>query len=536
MPRVAQFRIAAVADLYRQLIYAPAAARRRHMEAAERLTAEIDPARVYPRDFVMFRVTGYRPEGAEHQGLVGEALAGDLTEFVARLSRSLDLPAQEQERAAVTFEDAAAGLGVCARTLQRYRRQGLACHYVVFPDGIKRLAVYRDVLDRFLESHAEQVRRAAGFSRIDPATADAIAAEAESAPHAGSSRAAAARRLAPRYGRSPEALRMLLLRRDRDRGESAPGAIRSRDLRAIWRAAREGESAADLARRFGKALPSIHRSLNRARRALLLRLALGAAETAALDDGAAAALLDDPQVCRGLPLPVAEVDGLAFIESLRSASSHDPGAEARIAGAFNLLKARAGRAIPELPAYPTSAALDEIETALRWSALLKRRLVTWALPAALGAAEQFLGRRLDQLPAEAMLAMLRRAVQVASASVEAADPQRRRLSQRCAYAMSRALAAGPRPASGRAATRHRPGSVVMVRPFERLCPWQRWLDLTAAQRARVEHLDGSLQRLVSRRFGLQGHRPLSLAQIAAETGRTPAAVARLIAGALVRLR
>ncbi len=532
MPRVAQFRIAAVADLYRQLIYAPAAARRRHMEAAERLAAEIDPARVYPRDFVMFRVTGYRPEGAEHPGLVGEALAGDLTEFVARLSRSLDLPAREPERAAVTFEDAAAGLGVCTRTLRRYRRQGLTCHYVVFPDGIKRLGVYRDVLDRFLQGHGEQVRRAAGFSRIDPATADAIAAEAASAPHASSSRAAAARRLAPRYRRSPEALRMLLLRRDRERGESAPGAIRSRDLRAIWRAAREGEGTADLARRFGKALPSIHRSLNRARRALLLRLALGAAE---LDDSAAAALLDDPQVCRGLPLPVADVDGLAFIESLRSASPHDPGAEARIAAAFNLLKARAARAIPELPAYPTSAALDEIETALRWAALLKRRLVTWALPAALGAVEQFLGRRLDQLPAEAMLATLRRAVQVASESVEAVDPQRRRLSQRCAYAMSRALAAGPRHAAGRASTRHRPGSVVLVRPFERLCPWQRWLDLTAAQRARVERLDAPLQRLVSRRFGLQGERPLTIANIAAGSGRTPAAVARLIARAIAEL-
>jgi hypothetical protein len=150
--------------------------------------------------------------------------------------------------------------------------------------------------------------------------------------------------------------------------------------------------------------------------------------------------------------------------------------------------------------------------------------------------EQFLGRRLDHLPAEAMLATLRRAVQVASASVEAVDPQRRRLSQRCAYAMSLALAAGPRPAAGRAATRHRPGSVVLVRPFERLCPWQRWLDLPSAQRARVEHLDEPLREMVCRRFGLQGERPLTFSRIAAGTARTPAAVARLIARALVELR
>jgi hypothetical protein len=269
---------------------------------------------------------------------------------------------------------------------------------------------------------------------------------------------------------------------------------------------------------------------------VLSRLALGGAEAVALDDQASAALLDDPQVCRGLPLPVADADGLALIESLRSAAPHDPAAEARIAGAFNLLKARAARAIPELPAYPTSAALDEIETALRWAALLKRRLVSWALPAALGSVEQFLGRRLEQLPTEEMLATLRRAVQVASESVEAVDPQRRRLSQRCAYAMSRALAAGPRPAASRAGTRHRPGTVVLVRPFERLCPWQRWLDLPAAQRARVDRLEEPLREIVCRRFGLQGERPLSLALLAAESARTPAAVARRVARALEALR
>src|SRR5262245_40946158 len=143
MPRVGRFTIASVADLCRQLMYAPAAARRRHMEAAERLAAEIDPGRIYPRDFVIYRVTGYRPEGPDPQGLVGAALVGDLAAMVQRLSRTLDLDSREPKHGALPLDQAAAGLGVCTRTLLRYRRRGLVCHYVVFPDGIKRLSVYR---------------------------------------------------------------------------------------------------------------------------------------------------------------------------------------------------------------------------------------------------------------------------------------------------------------------------------------------------------------------------------------------------------
>jgi RNA polymerase primary sigma factor len=536
MPRVARFRIAAVADLCRQLSYAPAAARRRHMEAAERLVGEIDPARVYPRDFVMYRVTGYRPERADPQGLVGEALAGDLAEFVARLSRGLDLPVADEVRAAVPIEVAAAGLGVCARTLHRYRRQGLACHYVVFPDGVKRLAVYRDALDRFLAGHADQVGRAARFSRIDAATAQAIDADAAAPPLEDLSPAAAARRLAPRYGRSPEALRLRLLRRRRERGGGAPEPIRPRDLRTIWRAARSGEGAGDLAQRLRKAVPSIHRALNRARRAMLLRLDLRGAEAWTPEGDEAAAILDDPQVRRGLPPPVIDLDAIAFIEGLRAAPPHDPGAETRTAAAFAALRAQAARAIPALPAYPASAALDELETGLRWAAVLKRRLVGWALPAALRSAEQFLGRRLDQLPAEEILAMLRRMIGVAAAAVEGADAQRHRVAQRSAYAMSVALAAGARPAPARAATRHRAGSVVLARPFERLCPWQRWLDLPAPQRARLARLPEALREIVAARYGLAGERPRTAAQVAAASGRTPAAVSRLVARAIAELR
>ena len=103
--------------------------------------------------------------------------------------------------------------------------------------------------------------------------------------------------------------------------------------------------------------------------------------------------------------------------------------------------------------------------------------------------------------------------------------------------MSRALAAGDGPPpAGRAATKHRPGSVVLGRPFERICPWQTLLGLRPDLREQVAGLDALRRQLVEDRYGLTGNRPRLLAELAADTGRTATAVARLLAGAEARLR
>ncbi|MCZ6446325.1 MAG: hypothetical protein O6758_09085, partial [Planctomycetota bacterium] len=141
MPRVARFKIAALGELFRQLMYAPLVARRRQMEAAEQLVAQIDPQQVYPEEFIIFRITGYRPDlPDEPVGLVGEALVADLVTLIQRLSQGLDLSSLNDDRTPVMLDDLARRLNVSAKTLQRYRKQGLVCHYVVFGDGTQRLA------------------------------------------------------------------------------------------------------------------------------------------------------------------------------------------------------------------------------------------------------------------------------------------------------------------------------------------------------------------------------------------------------------
>ena len=89
---------------------------------------------------------------------------------------------------------------------------------------------------------------------------------------------------------------------------------------------------------------------------------------------------------------------------------------------------------------------------------------------------------------------------------------------------------------GRAATKHRPGSVVLSRPFERICPWQTLLCLRPDLAEHVRGLDDLRRQLVEDRYGLAGNRPRLLSELAADTGRTATAVARLLAGAVALLR
>ena len=95
MPRPPAFKSSAVRDLAHELRYAPATTRRRILTAAEQLAGEIERDRVYPEEFIVYRVTGYRPERpAPPVTLVGAALVTDLVTLIQRLSRRLDLPAQ----------------------------------------------------------------------------------------------------------------------------------------------------------------------------------------------------------------------------------------------------------------------------------------------------------------------------------------------------------------------------------------------------------------------------------------------------------
>jgi DNA-binding CsgD family transcriptional regulator len=537
MPRAPRFATAAVGEFFRQLRYAPVEARCRLMDAAEGLAGEIDPARSYPQEFVVYRVTGYRPDlGEDPVMVVGEPLRRDLVSLVQQLSRTVRLPAGYRDREAVSLPEICRRLSISPKTLQRYRRQGLICHYVCDPGGRHRLVCFADALDRFVGSHRRQVGRAATFSRIGAGQeAEIVAAAAALRAVEPLSLNEAARRLARQFGRAHETVRALLRRHDRRVASSIfaeHGPLTRRDRQLLLRAWQRGIGAALLARRFGKTVATIHRAVNRSRGERLAALDLQWVSLPTLDlPEAEAVILYSPVACRDLPVGPAGGDVLEMIETAHGdPAGPDDDREDALIAAFNLLKRRARQGIDGLAPWPSSSALDAIETDLRWAALLKRRLVGLGLPAAVRTIEQHLHRRLGDEPAETVLRLVELALEVISRRIEGLDPSRgQRLERVVSHGLDRALAAtSPVSTSGRAAARHLPGSMWLSAAQGEICPWQAWLDLPARRHAHLDTLEPPIAELIRSRYGLAGTRPMTLAELAAAAATTPGAMAARI--------
>ncbi len=544
MPRIARFKITAIDELCRQLVRAPVHVRRRQMDAAEQLAQEVDSTRTYPEDFVRYRITGYRPESTGPPAmLVGEALVGDLATLVQQLSHTLDLPLDHDDRSAISLSDVASRLRVSAKSLQRYRRRGLVCHYVTFTDGVKRLACFEDVLQRFIEQHRKKLDDAADFSRVDKSIEQQIVIEAASLHLSRNlSLSAAAKELASKYRRAHETVRAILWRHDR-RSPSPTftehGPLTDRDIRFIFRAIQFGVSPAVLSRRFAKTPATIHRAFNRRRGELLRPLELPYITLPTMDrQDAEAVILCSPPVTGGLSEMPTSLDALSVIETAHQSEPPDENVEQSIIGAHNLVKRRASRAIKALPDEPTARALDEIETDLRWITLLKVTLIELGLPAAIGAIEQTLHRSLAHQPSDEIRMLLCLAIQVAGIAVDQVDPTRgQRLDHRCGYEMDRALAVRRvQSVSKRAASRHAPGTVTLVNPFASLDPWQFWLDLRPDLRPHLDELDDRLCTMIKLRYGIDGHRPRSDKELAEQFGMTTTVVVRAVRKAHGQLR
>src|SRR5438093_464131 len=102
---MADFRIDSIAALARQMTFTPAETRLAQLGSAESLLHEMDPAKAYPLDFVIFRVTGYHPRHVAGDLLTGLALQHDLGLLIERLSQTLEIHAAALCEPVLSIED-----------------------------------------------------------------------------------------------------------------------------------------------------------------------------------------------------------------------------------------------------------------------------------------------------------------------------------------------------------------------------------------------------------------------------------------------
>src|SRR4051812_36246648 len=171
---MAEFRIDSIKALARQMEFTPSDTRLSQLASAEALLHDIDPAKAYPLDFVIFRITGYHPKNVAGDLLTGLALQHDLGQLIEQLSDTLDIHTARLNEPVLSIDDVTKKFNVTNKTIQRWRRRGLPARRFLFPDGKRRVGFLLSSVDRFFPAHREQVAEATNFSQVGDQERDEI--------------------------------------------------------------------------------------------------------------------------------------------------------------------------------------------------------------------------------------------------------------------------------------------------------------------------------------------------------------------------
>jgi RNA polymerase primary sigma factor len=264
---MAKFRLDSIADLARQLGFSPHETRIAQLAAGEELLHLLDPAKAYPLEFIIFKITGYRPKKLGEDLLAGIALQHDLGLLIEQVSETLDLQTAELTEPVLTIDDVTEKFNVTSKTIQRWRRKGLPGRRFIFPDGKRRVGFLLGSVDRFFSAHREQLNAAGNFSAVDEAERQCILRRARRlAGEGGCTVDEITRRVGHRMNRSPLAILHTVRKHDEQAGADAifshaAAPLTADDREAALKAYRRGESIADLARRFDRPRAAIYRLL-----------------------------------------------------------------------------------------------------------------------------------------------------------------------------------------------------------------------------------------------------------------------------------
>ncbi|MGC9260417.1 MAG: sigma-70 family RNA polymerase sigma factor [Phycisphaerae bacterium] len=254
-----------IEELARQMSFTPLAKRHEQLRAALVLMEHIDSTEDYPWEFVLYRLTGYRPKESADHLISGRALLADIAALVETVSDTLNIAVNDAGDTVITLEQITEKFKVSTKTIQRWRRSGLPALRFVYPDGIKRLGFLAHGVARFATQFAQRVEKSARFRQVSEAEKNAIIRWARRMNQRCHCRLKLIScRIARHTGRSPETIRYIIRRWDKEHPDQAifpnvPAPLTAQDKHIIVDCLDRGISVDSLARRYGRTRSRIYR-------------------------------------------------------------------------------------------------------------------------------------------------------------------------------------------------------------------------------------------------------------------------------------
>ena len=275
---MAKFRIDTLAELARQMQFTPHDVRAAQLVAAEELLHGLEALKAYPLEFVVFRITGYRPKVQIDQDLLtGLALQHDLGLLIEQVSDTLEVHAATVAEPVLDIDAVCERFNVTSKTIQRWRRKGLPARKFVFPDGKRRVGFLISSVERFFAGHKDQVARGMNFSQLtDAERADILKKARRLAVYCQCCAHEIARRLGRKMNRSPLTILHTIRKHDQEHPEQAifPLAaepVSEEERTRIVKGHRRGVPLGALARRVCRPRSTVYRVVIEERAARLAR-------------------------------------------------------------------------------------------------------------------------------------------------------------------------------------------------------------------------------------------------------------------------
>ena len=385
-----------------QAKYAPRERRLEQIDRAEKLLAEIDVEKKYPWEYLVFRVTGFRPDNAPALILDGDDVRHDLRLFLEDLSETVSQKAELASEPVLTVEAVGKQFNVSTRTVTRWRRQGLIARRFVI-GGRTKVGFLESSVRRFVDEHRDQVVRGSRFKQLSDVEREEIARRARRMAAAGGPGRLTeiARRIGRKMDRATETVRATLKAYDRDHPDRAIFAAIAPPLddlakAEIYKQFRRGTGAEQLASKFGRTRSSVYRVLNEMRARKILEVKLDAMSHPSFDDEAAAAdILSampdpvDPKASRKARAPKGLPPYLASLYEVPLLAREQ---EMHLFRKMNFLKHQADKLRKALdPTKARSADLDKIEALQEEALAVKNQIIRANLRLVVSIAKRHVG-------------------------------------------------------------------------------------------------------------------------------------------------
>ncbi len=530
MPAVSKARVPCIAQLVSELRFASKPTLIRHLQRIDELAPQIDPDGIYPQDWIVFRITGYRPEIDSPALVPGDALRGDLSAIAEHISEYARLTNADIAEPYQTIDSLAQRWSVSRKTIERYRRLGLIARRLDLGNGRRSVIFMQSAIEWFESLNTKRLGKAARFDRISDTQIARFERWARGyRRRLGWSRSQAAARIALRTGHSHEGVRKVLIRIDADSASpifTDPGPTTTRDQRFALRASLRGIEPGDIAKHIGRSHSATVRSINAARFKLLASFSL----PAGTDRADHADALDSLPATTSL-IACAPTDLCALIGIMRTREPAVVYEEQMRARSYHQLLGRARTRLASLsPAAPSSVILDQIETDLRWAQMLKVQLIAAQLHLIGSTIEHQIQGPIDTLDPSRASFLLLASIRIASDAIDRFDPTHAgRIAAPIGLAVTRFASQQPdiaQPISIGKATRRIPPGFAIPDWTTQITPWHRWL----MPDARIKPILGQLAQrdrlILTRRFGFDGSAPITRAAIAELIGTSAIHAAR----------